>query len=126
MKLLETKRILLIVYHLQTDGQIEQINQEIGTFLWHYVNYEQNNWTEWIIAAEFQYNDKKYAATRYTPFELNYRRHHWKGNLTIPIEFPKTKEFLIGLQRSWEEAKKLMDIVKEAMKRQFDKKKQNL
>ena len=28
-----TKRQLSMVYHPQTDGQIERINQEIGTFL---------------------------------------------------------------------------------------------
>ena len=42
-KALETKRQLLTTYHPQTDGQIERINQEIGTFLQHYVNYQQDN-----------------------------------------------------------------------------------
>jgi len=39
-KALGTKRQLSTAYHPQTDGQIERINQEIGTFLWHYVNYQ--------------------------------------------------------------------------------------
>jgi len=60
-KALETRRQLLIAYHPQTDGQIERINQEIGTFLQYYVNYQQENWTDWLAAAEFQYNDKKHA-----------------------------------------------------------------
>jgi len=30
-------------YHPQTDGQAKQINQEIGTFLRHYINYQQDN-----------------------------------------------------------------------------------
>jgi len=34
----------------------------------------------------------------------------------VQTEFPKLEDFLIGFQRSWEEA----------MKRQFDKKRQNL
>ena len=42
-KVLGTKRQLLMAYHSQTDGQTERINQEIGTFLWHYVNYQQDN-----------------------------------------------------------------------------------
>jgi len=32
-KVLGTKRKLSMVYHPQTDGQTERINQEIGTFL---------------------------------------------------------------------------------------------
>jgi len=39
------------------------------------MNYQQDNWTEWLAAAEFQYNDKKHAATGQTPFELNFGRH---------------------------------------------------
>jgi len=27
---------------------------------------------EWLVAAEFQYNDKKHAAIGHTPFELNF------------------------------------------------------
>jgi len=46
MKALRTKRMLLTAYHPQTDGQMERINQEISTFLQHYVNYQQDNWTE--------------------------------------------------------------------------------
>jgi len=33
IKALGTKRQLSTAYHLQTDGQIERINQEIGMFL---------------------------------------------------------------------------------------------
>jgi len=33
MKALETKRMLSMIYHPQTDSQTERINQEIGTFL---------------------------------------------------------------------------------------------
>ena len=33
MKALRTTRQLSIVYHSQTDGQIERINQKVGIFL---------------------------------------------------------------------------------------------
>ena len=36
-------------------------------------------------------------ATGRTPFELNFGRHLWKGNLVIQTEFPKLKAFLTGL-----------------------------
>jgi len=44
----------------------------------------------------------------------------------VQIELPKLEDFLSRLQRSWEEAIKSMEIVKEAMKQQFDKKRRNL
>jgi len=45
-KPLGTKKQLLMAYHPQTDSQTERINQEIETFLRHYVNYQQDNWTD--------------------------------------------------------------------------------
>jgi len=70
-KALGTKRQLSMAYHLQTDSQMERINQKIGMFLQHYMNYQQDDWTNWLAAAEFQYNDKKHAATGVTTLSLS-------------------------------------------------------
>ena len=115
-----------MAYHPQTDGQMEQINQEVKAFLQYYMNYQQDDWAEWLLAAEFQYNNRKHAAIGYTPFELNFGRHPWKGNLTIKMKLPKLNNFLEGLQRSWNKARISMRVAKEAMKKQFDKKRRNL
>ena len=71
-KALEITRQLSTAYYLQTDRQLERINQEVETFLQY---YQQNDWTEWLAATEFQYNDKKHTATRQTLFVLNFGRH---------------------------------------------------
>jgi len=49
-------------------------------------------------------------ATSRTPFELNFGRYSWKGNLMVQTEFPRVEEFLTNLQRSWKEAMKSMEI----------------
>ena len=43
----------------------------------------------------------------------------------VQMDFPKVKDFHVKLQKSWKEAKKLIEMAKEAMKKQF-KKRQNL
>ena len=43
----------------------------------------------------------------------------------VQTKFLKLEEFLIDLQRSWEEATKSIEEVQKNMKRQFDKKKRN-
>ena len=53
------EQILSKVYYSQIDSQMKRINQKVKVFLQYYVNYQQDNWTEWLSAAEFQYNDKK-------------------------------------------------------------------
>ena len=108
-KALGTTRQLSMAYHPQTDGQTERINQEVGTFLIHYVNYQQNDQVEQLAAVEFQYNDKRHVAMGRTPFQLNFGRHSWKENLVAQMEFPRIEEFLTGLQKSWEKAMKLIE-----------------
>ena len=124
-KVLGTKRKLSMAYYPQTDGQTERINQEIGTFLRHYVNYKQDDWTEWLAMAEFIYNDKKHMATGRTPFELNFGRHPWKGDLMIQMEIPRVEEFTRNIEESWKHAVQAMEEAQKNMKRQFNKKRRN-
>jgi len=42
-------------------------------------------------------------------------------NLMVKMELSKLEDFLKRLQRSWEVAKKPIEIEKETMKKQFDK-----
>ena len=125
MKTLGTKRQLLTAYHPQTDGQTERINQEIRMFLQHYVNYQQNDWMDWLATTEFQYNNKRHAVTGRTPFELNFGRHPWKDNLMVKMEIPQVEKFLIRLQKSWEQVTKAMEEAQKNMKKQFNKKRRN-
>ena len=89
------------------------------------MNYQQDDWTYWLATAEFQYNDKKHIATRRTLFELNFRRHPWKEDLIVQTDIPQVEDFLIGLQKSWEQVTKAMEEAKKNMKKQFNKKRRN-
>jgi len=80
---------------------------------------------EWLAAMEFQYNDKRHVAIEWTPFELNFGKHPWKDDLVVQTKFPKVEEFLIGLQKSWEQATKSIEEAQKNIKRQFDKKRRN-
>ena len=116
-RVLGTKRKLSTAYHPQTNRQTERINQEIGTFLWHYVNYQQDDWTEWLAAAEFAYNDKKHVTMGKTSFELNFGRHPWKGDLMVQTELPRVEEFTKKLQESWKHTTQTMEESQKSMKK---------
>jgi len=120
-KALGIKKAMSTAYHPQTDGQTERINQEVEVFLRHYINYRQDNWTKWLVTAEFQYNDKEHVATGHSPFCVNYGRHPWKGNLIVEIEIPSLEDLLKKMKTMREEAKTVIEKTKETMKRQYNK-----
>ena len=113
---LRTKRKLSTAYHSQTDGQIERINQEIGTFLRHYMNYQQDDWMDWLAIVEFLYNDKKYAATGETQFNLNFGRHPWKRDFMVQMGIPRVEELMKHLQKSWKHTAHAMEESQKSIK----------
>src|SRR5260221_5920376 len=62
-------------YHLQTDGQMECVNQEIEAYLRVFVSHRQENWADWLPLAEVAYNNKVHTATHWTLLELNAGQH---------------------------------------------------
>ena len=89
------------------------------------MNYQQDDWMNQLATAEFQYNNKKHVVMGRTLFELNFGRHPWKDNLVVQMDIPQVEDFLIGLQKSWEQATKAMEKAQKNMKKQFDKKRRN-
>ena len=70
-KLLGIKGNLSNAYHPQTDGQTEQVNQILEQYLCLYINYQQDNWVNFLPLAEFAYNNTAHSATSLTPFFAN-------------------------------------------------------
>src|SRR5258705_5208186 len=62
-------------YHPQTDGQTECMNQEIEAYLRVFMSHQQDDWADWLLLAEFAYNNKVHTATRRTPFQLVTAQH---------------------------------------------------
>src|SRR6266852_4253559 len=79
MKLLGIKGNPSTAYHPQTDGQTEWMNQELEQYLRIYVNYQQDDWVEWLALAEFTYNDWEHSTMKCSPFFANYGCHPNKG-----------------------------------------------
>jgi len=80
---------------------------------------------DWLAAAEFQYNNKKYMVIGKILFKLNFGRYLWKDDLVVQMEILRVKEFLIRIQKSWKQATKVIEEVQKMMKKQFDKKRYN-
>src|SRR5258708_1289687 len=108
-------------YHLQTDSQMECINQEIEAYLQVFMSHRQDDWADWLPLAEFAYNNKVHSATCWTPFELDARQHPHLGvepMRTSTVEAVDT--FARQLGHAQEEAKAALEWVADDMKQYYD------
>ncbi len=63
------------VFHPQTDGQTERVNQEVEKYLRIFVNHRQTDWSDWLPLAEFAHNNHVHSATKKSPFMVLYGRN---------------------------------------------------
>jgi len=58
-------------YHLQTNRQMELVNQELEQYLQIFVRERQDDWYTLLSLAEFSYNNHIHSSTQQTPFLLD-------------------------------------------------------
>lgn len=56
-QILGIKQNLSTAYHPQTDGQTERTNQTLEQYLRMFINYDQDDWVEWLPLSEFVFNN---------------------------------------------------------------------
>lgn len=111
-----TKLKLSTAYHPESDGQTERMNRTLEDIIRSYVNYQQNNWDEKLIAAEIAYNNSKQVSTGFTPYYMNYG---YEINLPIslltPTESsnPTANEMIGNINTAMEQAKKNIKLAQE-------------
>ncbi|KAF8630194.1 hypothetical protein AX17_005471 [Amanita inopinata Kibby_2008] len=118
---LHIQRNMSTAYHPETDGQVERSHQETEVFLCHFVVYMQDDWTDWIAHANFQYNNKVHSVTGHTPFYLNYSRHPWKSKVIQHTDNEAADAFVQRLAKAKEEVHAVIQRAQETMKENFDK-----
>jgi hypothetical protein len=52
-----------IAFHPETDGQTEIVNQETKRFIRTYVNYQQDDWDDWLFKVEAAMNTNPLLTT---------------------------------------------------------------
>ena len=95
---METK--LLTAFHPQTDGQTEQMNQNLEQYLQFFVDHRQKDWLEWLASAEFATNNKVYLAIKISLFIANYRRELRMGvDIRKKEKVEKATEFVERMKK---------------------------
>jgi hypothetical protein len=85
------------VYHPQSDGATEWVNQEIEVYLSIYCTSHPEEWLHALSTLIFTHNNRRHTKPIYSPFELI------QGNnpISIPITFSHTKFPTIEEKMKW-------------------------
>ncbi|HYT45078.1 MAG TPA: hypothetical protein VEP90_22315 [Methylomirabilota bacterium] len=86
------------------------------------MNHLQDDWSDWLSLAEFQFNDHIHTATKEMPFYLNYGRHPWKGDISLEkVNTAAVNTYLDQLQEARAKAKEAIAQLIMNMKTAYDK-----
>ncbi len=92
-------------YHPQSNGQVERLNQEIIRFLRSYCHRNQNDWSRFLMWAEYAQNSLRKPSTGLTPFQcvLGFQPplFPWSGE---PSELPAVNDWLQRCENTWNAA----------------------
>ena len=108
-KLLKVKQAMSSAYHPETDGQTERVNRVVEEILRHFTGPRQDDWDQWLFAAEFAINNACHESIQTTPFFMNYGQHPLTP-LTVHMNsnVPAALQFTVGMQAAVKKAKELM------------------
>jgi len=112
-----------IVFHPQTDGQMERVNQELEQYLRMFIDHRQEQWPDWLGTAEFTYNNKVYSSTKTLPFKANYRQDpRMEFEVRKKGKYKEVEKFVVKMKEIQEEAKAALGKAQEEMKKYVDRK----
>ena len=118
---------LLMAFYPQTDGQTEQMNQELEQYLQFFVDHRQKNWPEWLVSAEFAVNNKVHSATKMSSFIVNYGRElRMGGDIRKKGKVEKVTEFIKRMKKVQEEAEAALKKIQDDIKRQTDRERKEI
>jgi len=121
-RMLGIKTKLSTAFHPQTDGQTEQMNQELEQYLRFFIEHRQKDWPEWLAAAEFAINNKVHTATKVLLFMVNHGKEmRMGGDIRRKGKVESAKEFVERMKKVHKEAEVALRKTQEEMKRYADR-----
>ena len=122
-RMLEIKSKMLTVFHPQTDGQTERVNQKLEQYLRMFIDHRQEQWPDWLGTAEFAYNNKIHSSTKTSPFKANYRQDPRMGfEIRKKGKYERAEKFVAKMKKIQKKAKVVLRKAQEEMKKYADKK----
>ncbi|KAI2661215.1 Transposon Tf2-9 polyprotein [Labeo rohita] len=112
-------------YHPQANGQAERLNQELTRFLRSYCQDHQEDWSRFILWAEYAQNSIRKPSTNLTPFQciLGFQPplFPWSGE---PSELPAVNSWFQQSEETWNRAHVHLQWAIRRTKTQADRRRQ--
>ncbi len=86
---------LSTVYHPETDGSTERMNETLETYLRTFVDHTQDDWYNMLPSAEVAINNRDAASTGVSPFFLQHGYHIDPLDLHVDLSDNMTRDSLI-------------------------------
>ena len=114
---------LLTIYHPQTNGQTERMNQELEQYLRMFIDHRQEQQSDWLATAEFAYNNKVQTSTKVSLFKANIGQDPCMGfKIRKKGKFEKVEEFVTRMKEVHEETEVALRKSQEEMRKYADRK----
>jgi len=126
-KILGIESTMSIAYHLQTDEQMECVNQALEKYLRCYIDYNLSNWSDLLPSAKFAYNNQAHEEIKESPFYLEYGRHLRAGPILVKESLQRNlNDLTYKRHEALEQAKAALTLAVERMKWYYNKKVQSI
>ena len=109
------------MYHPQTQGQVENNNKWMETYLQMFCSHRQDDWVDLLPTVEFAYNNHHHPSIDTTPFFTNYGYHPTLTNVPSAGQSGETDERIWRIHKTQEECKCAIERSQEISKQAYNK-----
>jgi len=88
-----------------------------------FIDYQQEQWPDWLGMAEFTYNNKVHSSTKTLPFKANYGQDPRMGfEVRKKRKYKGAEKFVVKIKEIQKKAKAALGKAQEEMKKYVDRK----
>jgi hypothetical protein len=111
----------LTAYHPQTQGQVENNNKWMETYLRMFCSHRQDDWVDLLPMAEFAYNNHHHLLIDMMPFLANYRYHPTLSNVPSAAQMGELDKHIRQIHDMQAECKHVIERSQDISKQVYDR-----
>jgi hypothetical protein len=111
----------LMAYHPQTQGQVENNNKWMETYLRMFCSHQQDDWADLLLTVEFAYNNHHHPSINTMPFFANYGYHPTLYNVPSAAQMGEPDECIQQIHDTQAECKHVIERSQDILKQAYNR-----